>query len=123
LLYVPTASRRILPWFAAREQALEQERGEDLHGHVREYTVDGFGRIVEQAGFALGSVTVTYGFAGALAYEIIKSLDYFRFGRMQPLVFWTYYALVHPWVMLLMAIDYARANRNGNGVMVQAERA
>jgi hypothetical protein len=78
---------------------------------------------VTQAGFAVGDMTVTYGFPGALAYEITKSLDYFSFGRLQPVVFWTYYALVHPWVLLLMLMDYARANRSGNGVMMLAKRA
>jgi SAM-dependent methyltransferase len=122
LLYVPTAARRILPWFAARERALEREHGGDLHGHVREYNVERFRRRVEEAGFTPGRVTVTYGWPGALAYEIVKSLDYWNWGRLQPLRFWTYYALVHPWVLLLMAADYWKTNRKGNGVLLVAHR-
>jgi len=123
LLYVPTAARRVLPWFAARERALQREQGKDLHGHVREYTAQGFSRRVEEAGFGVESVTITYGWAGALAYEIVKSLDYWDWGRLQPLIFWIYYALVHPWVLLLMAADYRRTNRSGNGVLLVGHRA
>ena len=119
LVYVPTAPRRILPFFRRREEEADSRAGGSQYGHVRDYTREEIEDKMRKAGLVLQKSVITYGFWGALAFEIL----YFflphssRFSRRHWLILPPYFILLHPFVLLLMCLDFLWDNKRGNGFM------
>ncbi|MBN1586235.1 MAG: class I SAM-dependent methyltransferase [Candidatus Omnitrophica bacterium] len=121
LLGVPACpQKRILP-FMETLMDMEHDHGAEGHGHVREgYTLEGLSALLQQSGFHIEKTEYSYGWPGALAYEIFFALQH------SPLVFllgsWWYFACLHPWMMALMWADRMIPWNNGNGILVTARK-
>ncbi len=124
IIYVPTEPKRILPYFRRMEGRANKRAGGSQFGHVRDYTREEIERKIASAGLAMRKGVDTYGFFGALAYEILYTFlpHSSRFSRRHWLILPLYFLLLHPFVMILMLIDLNRGNRGGNGFMGVAQR-
>ena len=123
LVYVPTSAKRILPHFR-RLEAKGRLAGEGHFGHVQSYTGPDLIEKIKGAGLIVRESVKTYGFFGALAYEILYTFmpHSSRFSRKHWLILPPYFLLLHPFVLLLMYVDFRRHNAWGNGLMVLAEK-
>jgi len=120
LIYVPTSERRLLPALRRRLEKMTASAGTKLpHGHARYYQPEELKAKLAQAGFALTTEKVTYGWAGRLSYDLVTSIQYHRGFRW---LFPFYLLLLHPLVLLLMAIDYVTPHRSGNGYLCMAQK-
>ena len=114
LVYVPLSPKRILRFFARKEKAEGKIAGQH-YGHVREYSAEEIVEKIEKSGFRIERTIFTYGWFGELGYEIFQSLRDCRFSWFfSPL----YFLLVHPFVLIMMGVDYLRENKSGNGIMI-----
>jgi SAM-dependent methyltransferase len=123
LVYVPVAVRRITSRFKHLE-AEGRVAGWGHFGHVQSYTGPDLLEKIENAGLTVKRTVKTYGYFGALAYEILYTFmpHSSRFSRKHWLILPPYFLLLHPFVLLLMYIDLRRRNTWGNGLMVLAEK-
>ena len=120
LVYVPTSEKRVLPSLERKMKKMIRESGNKyLHDHVRYYSVDELTQKLKAAGFKVKETTITYGDFGRLAYDIFTTVQYSPIFKY---IFPFYLMLVHPFVLTLMAADFMRDNRHGNGLMVLAEK-
>ncbi len=119
LIYVPTAPRRFLPHYAAMERRADRLAGGSQYGHVRDYTRSEIEGKIARAGLTLRKSVATYGFFGAVAFEILYTFlpHSSRFSRRHWLILPPYFVLIHPFVMALMLIDLLWPNARGNGFM------
>jgi SAM-dependent methyltransferase len=119
LVYVPTAARRILPHFR-RFEAEGRVAGEGDFGHVQSYKEDTLAEKIRKTGLSVQRSVRTYGYFGALAYEILYTFlpHSSRFTWKHWFVLPPYFLLLHPFVLLLMYLDFRRDNAWGNGLMV-----
>jgi len=123
LVYVPIVPRRITPHFK-RLEARGRVAGWDHFGHVQSYTGPDLSEKIRRAGLVVRKSVKTYGFFGALAYEILYTFlpHSSRFSRKHWLLLPPYFLLLHPLVLALMYVDLHRRNPWGNGLMVVAEK-
>jgi SAM-dependent methyltransferase len=123
VVYVPVAARRITARFK-RMEAKGKVAGEDHFGHVQSYTEGALLKKLKAAGLVVQKSVKTYGFFGALAYEILYTFlpHSSHFSRKHWLILPPYFLLLHPFVLLLMYVDFRRYNAWGNGLMVVAQR-
>ncbi len=121
LIYTPSAERRILKSTARKIAWITKKQGAELpHGHVRYYQPSDLVSRLSQVGFTIIKQKVTYGPAGQLAYDVVTLVQYNKnFLYLFPL----YFLLVHPWVLLLMMIDYLTTHKTGNGFLCLAQKA
>jgi len=120
LIYVPSRERRLLSSLERMQQNTLQKSGKQYpHEHVRYYSADELTAKLKRIGFTIEDVTITYGDFGALAYDIVTQVQY---SSLFMYIFPIYFLLIHPFVMVLMFIDFMRENRIGNGLMVVARR-
>jgi len=120
LIYVPSRERRILSSLERMQQNKLKKSGKRYpHEHVRYYSADELVTKLQKVGFEIEDVTITYGEFGALAYDIVTQVQYSPFFMY---IFPFYLVLLHPFVMILMLIDFIRENRVGNGLMVVARK-
>jgi SAM-dependent methyltransferase len=119
LIYVPTAPRRYLPHYRAVERRADSRAGGSQYGHVRDYTRSEIEEKIARAGLTLRKGVATYGFFGAVAFEILYTFlpHSSRFSRRHWLILPPYFVLLHPFVMVLMLIDLLTPNKRGNGFM------
>lgn len=82
--------------------------------HAREGYTDGelMGKLNEN-GFKLSRLTYTFGFFGSLSWELSKTLE-----RIKPL-----FVLMFPVILFLGYLDSLNTNRDGNGILVEAQRS
>ncbi|HNW60096.1 MAG TPA: class I SAM-dependent methyltransferase [bacterium] len=121
MIYVPLAERRVFKSLERRITAMTRAAGDQLpHGHVRYYTPELLEARLGQCGFAVYHRELTYGPSGRLAYDIVTRL---QFSRLFLPLFPLYLLLVHPLVLVLMAIDFWGTNREGNGFLVVAHKS
>ena len=122
-MYVPIAARRITPRFK-RLEAEGKVAGEGHFGHVQSYSEGALLKKIKDAGLVVRKSVKTYGFFGALAYEILYTFlpHSSHFSRKHWFILPPYFLLLHPFVLLLMYIDLRRYNAWGNGLMVVAEK-
>ncbi len=121
IVYVPTREQRVLASLERKIHSIVKRAKAPLpHNHVRYYRVDELVSKLQAAGFRIVSTKITYGPYGRLAYDIVTSVQY------SPLFKWLfplYLALVHPFVLLLMWADFKKTNKEGNGLMIVAQKA
>jgi SAM-dependent methyltransferase len=119
LIYVPTAAHRYLPHYGAVERRADRRAGGSQYGHVRDYTRSEIEGKIARAGLTLRKGVATYGFFGAVAFEILYTFlpHSSRFSRRHWLILPPYFVLLHPFVMALMLIDLLWPNKRGNGFM------
>lgn len=124
LVYVPTAPRRYLPHYRLMEAKADERAGGSQYGHVRDYTRGEILAKMERAGLRIKKTVTTYGFFGAVAFEILYTFlpHSTNFSRRHWFILPPYFILVHPFVLLLMCLDLAWNNKRGNGFMGVAER-
>lgn len=121
LIYVPLSERRVLKSLERRIAAMTRAAGDELpHGHVRYYTPELLASRLGQCGFEVTRRELSYGPCGRLAYDLVTAV---QFSPLFLVLFPFYLVLVHPFVLLLMAIDYFSANRDGNGLLMVAMKA
>jgi 2-polyprenyl-3-methyl-5-hydroxy-6-metoxy-1,4-benzoquinol methylase len=121
LVYVPTSERRVLKSLARKIAAMTSQAGDQLpHGHVRYYSPQLLASTLEQSGFVVSQSEISYGPYGRLAYDLVTLV---QFSRYFVLLFPFYLVLVHPFVLVLMGIDFFRTNREGNGLMMVAQKS
>ena len=120
LVYVPSREKRILSTLAHKQKEMIKNSGKNyLHDHVRYYSPEEITIKLQQAGFEIDDITITYGGFGALSYDIVTLVQYSSFFKY---VFPLYLLLIHPFVLLLMLADFIKENHDGNGVMVIAHK-
>jgi SAM-dependent methyltransferase len=121
LIYVPLAEKRVFKSLQRRIEAMTRAAGDRLpHGHVRYYSAELLESRLQQSGFTVVQRELSYGPYGRLAYDLVTALQFSRFFL---LLFPFYLVLLHPFVMGLMAIDFLRTNREGNGLILVARKA
>jgi SAM-dependent methyltransferase len=85
----------------------------------RDYSVPGLIELIENTGLIVDSLEITYGWFGSLAYELFHAFKQLRgFRYWFPL----YFLFIHPFVLLLMAIDFWTKKERGNGVLIVAHK-
>ncbi|HOT96237.1 MAG TPA: class I SAM-dependent methyltransferase [bacterium] len=120
LIYVPLAERRVLKSLERRIAAMTQTTGDHLpHGHIRYYTPEWLEARLRQCGFSVFHRELSYGPKGRLAYDLVTRVQFSRFFLV---LFPFYLVLLHPLVMVLMAIDYFGTQREGNGLLLVARK-
>jgi len=124
LVYVTTAPKRYLPHYHWMEAAADRQAGGSQYGHVRDYSRSEIEGKMEAAGLRTLKTVTTYGVFGALAFEILYTFlpHSSRFSRRHWFILPPYFLLLHPFVLLLMALDLIWNNKRGNGFMGIAER-
>lgn len=124
LVYVPIAPRRILSFYRRREKRADEHAGGSQYGHVRDYTCEEIEGKMRKAGLVLSKSVATYGFFGALAFEILYLFlpHSSKLSRRHWFILPAYFVLLHPFVLLLMCLDLVWNNRQGNGFMGIAQR-
>ncbi|HNS73703.1 MAG TPA: methyltransferase domain-containing protein [bacterium] len=121
LIYVPLSERRVLKSLERRIAAMTRAAGGELpHGHVRYYTPELLASRLGQCGFEVTRRELSYGPCGRLAYDLVTAV---QFSSLFLVLFPFYLVLVHPFVLLLMAIDYFSVNRDGNGLLIVAGKS
>ena len=123
LVYVPVLPRRITRRFK-RLEAEGAVAGWDHFGHVQTYTGPDLSERIRKAGLVVKKTVKTYGFFGALAYEILYTFlpHSSKLSRKHWFFLPLYFLVLHPFVLLLMLADLRRRNPWGNGLMVVAEK-
>jgi len=120
IVYVPTSEKRVLKSLERKMQKQLQADNKELpHDHVRYYDKQTLVERLESVGFQVNEATITYGRYGRLAYDIVTWVQYHRLFKI---LFPLYFLLVHPFVMLLMWADMQTENKEGNGLMVIAQK-
>ena len=124
LVYVPTTPKRYLPHYRRIEAGADESGGGSQYGHVRDYSYSEIVRKMGDAGLKIHKTVTTYGFFGALAFEILYTFlpHSTRFSRRHWFILPPYFLLIHPFVLLLMCLDLVWNNNRGNGFMGIAER-
>jgi len=120
IVYVPTSEQRVLPSLERRIHAMVRDADVSLpHDHVRYYQAKELLSKLQTAGFNIVKATKTYGPFGRLAYDIVTSVQYSPFFKW---IFLLYLAFVQPFMLLLMWADFKRTNKEGNGLMIVAQK-
>ncbi len=120
LIYVPSSEQRVLASLERKINAItEKENKKYPHEHVRYYSEEELHEKLNKTGFNVIDSIITYGSFGRLAYDIVTSVQY---SSLFKYIFPFYLMLVHPFVMLLMWADYKRNNKDGNGLMIVAQK-
>lgn len=120
ITYVPTSEKRVLPLLERKMQKMLQAENKTLpHDHVRYYNKQQLTNRLQSVGFTINEATITYGTFGRIAYDIVTWVQYNRFFKI---IFPFYFILVHPFVMLMMLADTYMQNKEGNGLMVIAQK-
>jgi 2-polyprenyl-3-methyl-5-hydroxy-6-metoxy-1,4-benzoquinol methylase len=118
IVYSPTSEHRVLDSLGRTIHRMVKKSGDVYpHQHVRYYTAGDLCQKLQQDGFQVVSVIVTYGPYGRLAYDIVTSVQYSPFFQW---IFPFYLLFIHPFVLTLMWADYSTKNRDGNGLLVVA---
>ena len=82
--------------------------------HAREgYTEAELRGKLKKNGLKIIDLKYTFGFFGSLSWELSKILE-----RVKPL-----FALCFPFILLLGYMDRLRPNRDGNGILIEAQRS
>lgn len=118
LVYVPIGETRVIPALERKMQKIKSGK-KYLHQHVRYYSMPEMIGKLKSHGFSIEKVTVTYGAFGKLAYDIVTWIQYSKAFKY---IFPIYLVVIHPFVMLLMLIDFIRVNPDGNGLMILARK-
>ena len=120
LIYVPTSEQRVLKCLENKIAVMTRALGEALpHGHVRYDQPPALLQKLAQTGFDITGVEISYGPWGRLAYDVVTMVQFSRFFKV---IFPVYLILIHPFVMILMLVDFYRKNEEGNGLLVVAQR-
>lgn len=120
LVYVPSDERRILASLERKQQKMIKESGKKyLHEHVRYYPPQELAKKLQNIGFEIEKVTITYGNFGALAYDIVTLVQY---SALFKYIFPFYLLFIHPFVLPLMLADFIKKNKSGNGLMIVAQK-
>jgi len=114
LIYVPSAEKRVLTCLEKKIQRMLRETGRPfLHDHVRYYSPQDLAERVRSAGLRVVQKRITYGRFGRWAYDLVTMVQFSRFFLW---LFPWYLLLIHPWVLVLMALDTISENQEGNGL-------
>ena len=118
LLYVPVKPAH-LHW--RRYQDWERDGTRD--GHVRVYTEAELLAKVETANFSIVETIATYGWFGSLALNLHLVFTRSPVFRLRYLVVVPlYWLFIHPFLLVLMCLDYFLKREKGNGFMVLARK-
>lgn len=119
LVYVPTAPRRVTPYYGRLEERANRRSGGSQYGHVRDYTGAEIEEKLTRSGLVLRKTVTTYGFWGALAFEILYTFlpHSSRFSLKHWFILPPYFVFLHPFVMVMMLMDLLKRNSWGNGFM------
>lgn len=121
LVYVPSGETRVIPYLARKMERELQASGKKLpHDHVRYYTPPQLRRLLEDAGLTVLQERITYGRWGKWAYDVVTLVQFSRYVKV---ILPLYLLLLHPFVLLLMWLDMHADNRQGNGVLMIAQKA
>jgi len=120
VIYVPVSEQRVLRRLGRKINKMAQASSTGLpHGHVRYYSTNELTGKLTNSGFKIMNTIIACGFFGRLSYDIVTSVQY---SRLVKLIFPFYLLLIHPFVLLLMWIDYRSTNENGNGLLIIAQK-
>jgi 2-polyprenyl-3-methyl-5-hydroxy-6-metoxy-1,4-benzoquinol methylase len=120
LIYVPQSEQRVIPSLGKTMQKMVDKAGEKYpHGHVRYYKPEELHSKLTSVGFDIVDSVITYGKFGRFAYDIVTTVQYSKYFK---LLFPFYFVFVHPFVMLLMLADFLTENKEGNGLLVVAQK-
>ncbi|MBN1999981.1 methyltransferase domain-containing protein [candidate division KSB1 bacterium] len=120
IIYVPTSEERVLPWLGRSIHQMVKASGDKYpHQHVRYYTLGELVGKLKRNHFMIKYSKITYGHYGRLAYDIVTSVQYSPFFK---LVFPFYLIMIHPIVLVLMWADFKGNNKDGNGLLVVAQK-
>lgn len=126
LLYSPITYKRYFGWYKhLRETVFSGVDYDTIQGIQRNYTIEELRQKLNESGFEIEKVTFSYGNAGRIAYEmqstVILSMQMLPVW-LTPIYFLLGLVLVYPFVILMMILDFLRANKEGNGTLIVAKR-
>ena len=121
LIYVPQSEQRVFSSLEKTMQRMTKEKGDIYpHGHVRYYRPDELHAKLKSVGFEIIDSIITYGTFGRFSYDIVTSVQYSKYFKI---VFPFYLLFIHPFVLLLMLADLLMDNKEGNGLLVIAQKS
>ena len=120
VVYVPVSEKRVLRSLEKKINKMTRQANAELpHDHVRYYKPDELRGKIERAGFCIVNSRNTYGRFGRWSYDLVTTVQYSRYAK---LIFPFYLLFVHPWVMMLMWLDTQVNIKEGNGLLIIAEK-
>lgn len=125
LLYVPITYKRYLPWFAQLEERYLSQffyRYDGAFGYHK-YTVNEIRAKIARSGLTIHRQFYSYGFFGAIAFELYSLL--LTLLKVVPLPLFIVLAIIYactlfPIQMVFMALDYVAPKTLGNGMLILA---
>ena len=124
IIYVPVNHHRLIPGYEwLREKLFGNEDYEEGKTVDMSLSISQLSDELDASGFSIRTKQYLYGAAGQLDYEItslallvIKKTPWF-FSIAGTLV---YFLVIHPFMLVLMAVDYFGRYKKGNGLLITA---
>lgn len=125
LLYVPVDRRRRLPGYTRFiHRAFRAESYDLVQQPPRHYDAAQIIEKVTEAGFEICETTYAYGPVGQVYYEAYSlfTMTLLKYWWLFPVLLPLFFLVLFPVFAVLMAVDFLRHNREGNGLLLLAQK-
>lgn len=125
ILYVPVNYKHYFKFYPVIKRYFSSSDYDNNLGLKRQYSPDEITRKVENSGFIIRRKIFAYGPFGKIAYELHSAFLLFIFSSpvyCAVIVSILYFLFIFPFTLLFNLVDFYSINRNGNGVLIVAEK-
>ncbi|MBI9071444.1 MAG: methyltransferase domain-containing protein [Melioribacteraceae bacterium] len=124
LIYIPLKEKRFFRWYnKVFNNWLKDQKYENVHDTKNIYTPLNIAEKLNQAGFVIIRSELTYGNFGKIYYELYSFLLHlFKKNIFYTPVVALFIILLFPLFLILMSLDLAVRNKEGNGLIIRATK-